>query len=442
SQFKRELGNIDLLEWRINSTTGYIIDTPIPLRPFHVPESPKRSTRSINQMTPNFAMIRKQSSSPESITLSASRVGPMMPPAPPTPSVTNLPHLVSLPPLPSVTSQAAAQSQSQSQTLQQQQQQQQQLQPQPQLHRIISNRHALANGVPIAELDLAVTGSVDLSGDRKEKIDHNRVEDEAPLEEKYGLGKKLGQGSFGTVRLVKDKQTGQSYACKALRKKKGSVVTYEQQQREVAIMKIVRHPYIVQLYEVFETPKKFFLIMENCDGGELVSKIRKRGSCSEAECRLIMARIIDAVGYLHRHGIVHRDLKPENILLSNSIPADEFNIKVSDFGLATWVDKCSMMENVVGTPLYMAPEIWKNLPYSAQCDIWSTGVIMYLLICCFKPEAEKALHGMILTENIDYPARNWESVTPGARALCEAMLKVDPAKRLSAREVMHHPWMR
>ncbi|KAJ3412287.1 Serine/threonine-protein kinase 33 [Chytridiales sp. JEL 0842] len=180
------------------------------------------------------------------------------------------------------------------------------------------------------------------------------MEDHTLMESKYVLGRKLGQGSFGTVRILFDKSNDTIvHACKMIRKKRGSRLSYEQQQREVAIMKIVRHRHIVQLREVFETPKKVFLVMEFCEGGELVEKIRMRRYCSEPDARVIMTRIADAVGYLHDHGVVHRDIKPENILLSTEDPSDPFNLKLSDFGLATFTDKCTMMANVVGTPLYM-----------------------------------------------------------------------------------------
>jgi serine/threonine kinase 33 len=145
-----------------------------------------------------------------------------------------------------------------------------------------------------------------------------------------------------------------------------------------------------------------------------------------------MTKIVDAVGknksntnphlwksnafflaYLHAHGVVHRDIKPENILLQTNDPLNLFNLKLSDFGLVTWVDNCTMMEHVVGTPMYMAPEILQSLPYSAQCDIWSIGVLMYLLLCGYSREVEKLLHMMIVEGKIDYPPLFFKSISPG-----------------------------
>ncbi|KAI9361655.1 kinase-like domain-containing protein [Zopfochytrium polystomum] len=274
------------------------------------------------------------------------------------------------------------------------------------------------------------------------KIEHHRVEDSVALQEKYDVGRKLGQGSFGTVMLLTDRHHSnpRSYACKSLKKKKGSRASYEQQEREVAIMKIIKHPHIVQLYEVYETPRKFFLVMEHCEGGELVENIRVKKWTSEEDARVIIRRIAEAVAYLHDRGIVHRDLKPENILLSLENPHDHLNVKVSDFGLATWVDKCSMMEHMVGTPLYMAPEIIHDLPYSAQCDIWSIGIVMYLILSGCKREVERSLIGMVSSGKIEYPNEIWRDVSPGAKSLCDSMLRFDPAKRISAREILLHPW--
>ncbi|KAI8827428.1 kinase-like domain-containing protein [Chytriomyces cf. hyalinus JEL632] len=304
------------------------------------------------------------------------------------------------------------------------------------------SRHPFAAGVPIAELDMAITGSTDLSGDKKERIEHFRIDDVKALERKYTIGRKLGQGSFGTVVLVQERSTGESYACKSLKKKAGSQKTYEQLQREVAIMKLVRHANIIVLHEVYETSKKIFLVMEHCGGGELDETIRLSKKCSDQDVRIIVRRISDAVGYLHAHGIVHRDIKPQNILLSTMDPLDPLNIKVSDFGLATWVDKCTMMDNVVGTPLYMAPEIIQNLPYSAQCDIWSIGVMTYLLLFGYQRDMERALQKMVAAGKIEYPPEYWKGIAPGARALCDSMLRSDPAKRISAREILMHPWIR
>ncbi|TPX55808.1 hypothetical protein PhCBS80983_g05013 [Powellomyces hirtus] len=299
-------------------------------------------------------------------------------------------------------------------------------------------------------INTSKSAAADASAYIKASIAHTRTDDSIALEAAYSLGAKLGQGSFGTVRLVQHKETNTTYACKIMRKRRGDPRAYEQIQREVAIMKRVRHAHIIQLKEVFETPKQFFLIMEYCKGGELVQRVKSRRHCSEADVRIIIQRLVEAIAYLHDQGIVHRDIKPENILVSadpmsadpeNGNLPDLFNIKVSDFGLATFTDACNMMENIVGTPLYMAPEIVQNLGYSAQCDLWSIGVMMYLLLCGYRPEVERALNQMIQEGQIAFRDADWKDISPGARNLVESILRIDPAKRITAREVLMHPWL-
>ncbi|KAJ3297792.1 Serine/threonine-protein kinase 33 [Rhizoclosmatium sp. JEL0117] len=144
-------------------------------------------------------------------------------------------------------------------------------------------RRPFAQGIPIAEYDRAITGSTDLSGEKKERIEHHRVEDVTDLEKKYRIGRKLGQLSV---------LTGHCFACKSLKKKAGSPKVYEQLQREVAIMKLVRHRNIIKLHEVYETPKKIFLVMEHCGAGELDERF---SGCTENDVRSIIRKLADAV---------------------------------------------------------------------------------------------------------------------------------------------------
>jgi len=275
----------------------------------------------------------------------------------------------------------------------------------------------------------------------KPQIQHYRIKDKTEVENKYIFGRKIGEGAFGTVSIVEDKISHLKWACKVVNKTKGSVSSFEQLQQEINIMKQLNHPYVVKLHEVYETPKKIYIIMENYDGGELVSKIREKSYCSEEDVRIIMSRLADAVAYLHEQGIVHRDLKPENILLSTEDPEDMYNIKVMDFGLATCKDSGTMIENICGTPFYMAPEVVDNLGYSQQCDIWSIGIMMYLLLVGYKKECEVLLHQMISNRKIEFPDKYWKNISIGAKNLVENLLKFDPAQRITAKEILQHPWI-
>ncbi|KAL2912354.1 hypothetical protein HK105_208128 [Polyrhizophydium stewartii] len=155
---------------------------------------------------------------------------------------------------------------------------------------------------------------------------------------------------------------------------------------------------------------------------------------------MIVLQLLEAVTYLHRHGIVHRDIKPENILLKSNHPSDLYNIKVSDFGLACFADSVNRVDNIAGTPMYMAPEIVQNLGYNHSCDIWSIGVMFYLLLNHYQKEVEMVVQEMIKSGKIEYPDRFWSKINPAARNLCELILRFDPAKRISAAEILRHPW--
>ncbi|XJO73722.1 hypothetical protein BDV3_004657 [Batrachochytrium dendrobatidis] len=285
-----------------------------------------------------------------------------------------------------------------------------------------------------------ISGSKDLNEDQKETIQHIRSESLAELNQLYIMKETIGQGAFGVVKICEHRATGKLYACKIVKKKIGSTASYEQLQREVSIMKAVHHPHIVQLQQVLESPKKMCMFMEYCEGGELVQTVRKRGMCTEDETRMIFVQLIDAVSYLHKHGVVHRDIKPENILLKSNHPSKLYNIKVADFGLACFADSMNRVENVAGTPMYMAPEIIHHLGYNHSCDIWSIGVMFYLLLSHYHKDAELLVQDMLKNGKIEYPDKLWGKINPSAKNLSELILRYDPAKRISAAEILRHPW--
>ncbi|KXS19284.1 Pkinase-domain-containing protein [Gonapodya prolifera JEL478] len=254
----------------------------------------------------------------------------------------------------------------------------------------------------------------------------------------------LLRGSFGVVRLATNRQNGRLCACKIVSKTPGATAIMEQLHREIEILKRVSsHPHIVELVEVFESPKKVHLVMEYCQGGELLNRMRQKPLFTEDDVRIIITRLSDALAFLHRRGIVHRDLKPANILLSDVDPLDPWNLKVSDFGLGTFNDASSTVDTAAGTPYYMAPEVLENsLGYSQQCDVWSMGVMFYLLLCGYREHAIAFLGAAIKRkQSIDYPGRYFANISPAAVDLLELMLKYDPAARITAQEILDHPWV-
>ncbi|KAF7245440.1 Serine/threonine-protein kinase 33, partial [Varanus komodoensis] len=221
-------------------------------------------------------------------------------------------------------------------------------------------------------------------------------------------------------------------------------------EREVSILKRVNHEHIIHLEEVFETPKRMYLVMELCEDGELKEILQKKGQFTENETRHIIQSLASAIAYLHRKDIVHRDLKLENILVKSSDIDEEneikLNIKVTDFGLA--VQKMggseSMFQSTCGTPIYMAPEVISAHDYSQQCDVWSIGVIMYMLLCGEPPfiaSSEEKLFEVIKKGDLHFKHSTWESIGETAKNVLQLLLKVDPAHRITANELLDSQWI-
>ena len=185
------------------------------------------------------------------------------------------------------------------------------------------------------------------------------------------------------------------------------------------------------------------LVLELVTGGELFDRIVAKGNYSEKDAATCMSQLCQALDYLHTKKIVHRDLKPENLLYAS--PADDANLKVADFGLARMLTAGDMMKTACGTPGYVAPEILKNKGYdSGAVDMWSAGVILYILLCGFPPFYEEelpALFDQILHARYDFPSPWWDNISADGKDLVKKLLELDVKKRLTAAQVLAHPWM-
>ncbi|XP_058401908.1 serine/threonine-protein kinase 33 isoform X3 [Diceros bicornis minor] len=221
-------------------------------------------------------------------------------------------------------------------------------------------------------------------------------------------------------------------------------------EREVNILKIVKHEHIIHLEQVFETPKKMYLVMELCEDGELKEILDRKGHFSENETRWIIQSLASAIAYLHNKDIVHRDLKLENIMVKSSfIDANNemnLNIKVTDFGLAVKKQGRgeAMLQTTCGTPIYMAPEVINAHDYSQQCDIWSIGVIMYILLCGEPPflaSSEEKLFELIRKGELHFEGPVWDSISGCAKSVLKQLMKVDPAHRITAKELLDNQWL-
>lgn len=185
------------------------------------------------------------------------------------------------------------------------------------------------------------------------------------------------------------------------------------------------------------------MVLELLNGGELFDRVVNKGSYSEREASEVIRDITAAIQYLHQQGIIHRDLKPENLIYGTQAP--DSIIKVTDFGLAKLLkDPDQKMTTACGTPGYVAPEVLKNLPYGQEVDLWSIGVILYILLCGFPPfyhESTASLYKQIKKGEYDFPDPYWTDISASAKELVRSLLCVDPVTRFTSAQVLSHPWI-
>ncbi|EGG23482.1 myosin light chain kinase [Cavenderia fasciculata] len=262
------------------------------------------------------------------------------------------------------------------------------------------------------------------------------------IEKIYEFRHELGRGAFSVVYLGVNRTNGQHYAIKVINKNDLGKDYEKNLKMEVDILKRVQHPNIIALKELFDTPGKLYLVMELVTGGELFDKIVEKGSYTEADAVSLVRKIVSAVDYLHSSGIVHRDLKPENLLLKTA--NNDLEVAIADFGLSKIVGQQMMMQTACGTPSYVAPEVLNATGYDKEVDMWSVGVITYILLCGFPPfygDTIPEIFEFIMEANFDYPADYWDHISKEAKDFINHLLVVDVTKRLSATDALKHPWL-
>ncbi|XP_077214202.1 calcium-dependent protein kinase 20-like [Tasmannia lanceolata] len=260
---------------------------------------------------------------------------------------------------------------------------------------------------------------------------------------RYELGRELGRGEFGITYLCTDKSTGEVLACKSISKKKlRTAVDIEDVRREVEIMRhLPKHPNIVTLKDTYEDDSAVHLVMELCEGGELFDRIVARGHYTERAAAAVTRTIVEVVQMCHKHGVMHRDLKPENFLFANK--KETSPLKAIDFGLSVFFKPGECFTEIVGSPYYMAPEVLKR-NYGPEVDVWSAGVILYILLCGVPPfwaETEQGVAQAIIRSVVDFKRDPWPKISDNAKDLVKRMLNPDPKRRLTAQEVLEHPWL-
>uniref|UniRef100_A0A453HN76 non-specific serine/threonine protein kinase n=1 Tax=Aegilops tauschii subsp. strangulata TaxID=200361 RepID=A0A453HN76_AEGTS len=261
------------------------------------------------------------------------------------------------------------------------------------------------------------------------------------LQGRYEMGRVLGHGNFGRVHIARDLRTGRAVAVKVVAKDKvvraGMV---EQIKREIAVMKRVSHPNIVELHEVMATRSKIYLALELVRGGELFARIERSGRVTEDIARRYFRQLISAVDFCHARGVYHRDLKPENLLLDEA-----GNLKVVDFGLSALADHAradGLLHTLCGTPGYAAPEVLRDKGYDgAKADLWSCGVILYVLLAGSLPFPDDNVVTMYKkAQRGDYRCPPWFSTD--ARRLIPKLLDPDPATRITVAQLVETSWFK
>lgn len=271
---------------------------------------------------------------------------------------------------------------------------------------------------------------------------HNTREDLADL---YTLGRKLGEGQFGITYLCTENATGLKYACKCIPKRK--LISEEEVEnvgREIEVMHhLAGHPNIVTIKGAYEDATTVYLVMELCEGGELFDRIIERGTYTEAKAAHLTRTILAVVEACHRSGVVHRDLKPENFLFE-TVHEDSV-LKAADFGSSRFFQPGEVFTEIVGSPFYVAPEVLDR-HYGPEADIWSAGVILYILLSGAPPFWAETVQGIFeeITkgEPASFAADPWPSISEGAKDLIRKMLSLNPEQRITASEALRHPWIR
>ncbi|XP_008798697.1 calcium-dependent protein kinase 10-like [Phoenix dactylifera] len=265
----------------------------------------------------------------------------------------------------------------------------------------------------------------------------------ANLKDIYRIIRKLGQGQFGTTYLCVEKATGKEYACKCILKRKLTTEDdVEDVRREIQIMHhLSGHPNVISIKGAYEDAVAVHVVMELCAGGELFDRIIQKGHYTERKAAELARVIVGVVEVCHSLGVMHRDLKPENFLFVNQ--TEEAPLTTIDFGLSIFFQPGEIFTDVVGSPYYVAPEVLK-MQYGPEADVWSAGVIIYILLSGVPPfwaETEQDIFEEVLHGKLDFQSHPWPSISASAKDLVRRMLVRDPKKRLTAHDVLCHPWV-
>jgi len=261
------------------------------------------------------------------------------------------------------------------------------------------------------------------------------------IEQYYTIKERLGQGSFGIVRLCIRNSDKLKAAVKIIKKRDLQEKEMTNLEREAKILQLVDHNHCVRLYDIFDTKHHLYLVMELCEGGELFDAICE-GNFNEESAADIIRQITVALQYLHKNGVVHRDLKPENLLYATK---KKKQIKLMDFGLAKTLDsQDEALETRCGTLHYVAPEVLEKKKYNKNCDFWSLGVILYVLLCGYLPfyhEERSMTVRLIRAGKFTFDDEEWGDISDNAKDLIRNLLQKDPTKRWTAVQILQSKFL-
>ncbi|KAL7231839.1 hypothetical protein ACSBR2_009967 [Camellia fascicularis] len=265
---------------------------------------------------------------------------------------------------------------------------------------------------------------------------------------KYELGEEVGRGHFGytcKAKFKKGELKGQDVAVKIIPKAKmTTAIAIEDVRREVKILRaLTGHNNLVQFYDAFEDNENVYIVMELCEGGELLDRILSRGGkYTEDDAKVVLIQILNVVSFCHLQGVVHRDLKPENFLFASK--DEDSQLKAIDFGLSDFVKPDERLNDIVGSAYYVAPEVLHR-SYSTEADVWSIGVIAYILLCGSRPfwaRTESGIFRAVLKADPSFDEPPWPSLSSGAKDFIKRLLNKDPRKRMTAAQALSHPWIK
>lgn len=274
------------------------------------------------------------------------------------------------------------------------------------------------------------------------KVSKGNKNDKLKFSKNWTMTKELGSGAFSIVKLGVHLESGKKSAIKVVSKKKLSDDDYASLLTEIDILKNLNHPHIIKLFETYHEENDIYIVTELVEGGELFDRIVSKAHYTEKEARDLIKQILETLDYIHTSGIVHRDLKPENLLLMSA--TDDSDIKIADFGFAKKISELGVKEVACGTPGYVAPEILRGDKYGSEVDIWSLGVICYVLLAGYPPfydEDQKRLFKKIKEGRYHFHEDYWCNTSPEAIDLIRNMLTVDQKKRWTASQLLRHSWI-